>query len=106
MLLTVGQKYNKKDDFNITGNEKRWSEITVAGELFTFFSIFDNYNNSIEKDGFVYEGRGSYALIPYKTKVDLHRHVFLKEEEGSYYTYLGMGKYEMRYDENRNKIYW
>lgn len=104
MNLLIGQKY-RKADFGITGIEKRWSEITVAGELFTFFSIFDNYNNNIEDDGFVYEGRGSYALIPFKIEVDLHRHVFLKEEKGSYYTYLGIGKYEKRYDEMRNKIY-
>ena len=105
MNLNIGQKY-KKADFGITGIEKRWSEITVAGLLFTFFSIFDKYNNSIEEDGFIYEGRGSYALIPDKIKADLHRHVFLKEEEGSYYTYIGVGKYEIRYDEKRNKIFW
>jgi len=79
MVLTIGQK-NKKADFGITGIERRWSEITVAGELFIFFSMFDNYKNNIEEDGFVYEGRGSYVLIPYKNKVDLHRHVFLRKK--------------------------
>jgi len=105
MELILGKKY-RKADFGITGIEKRWSEITVAGELFTFFSVFDKYNNDIEKDGFIYEGRGEYALIPYKIQADLHRHVFLKETEGSDYTYLGKGKFETRYDEKRNKIFW
>jgi hypothetical protein len=105
MVLNKNQEY-RKADFGITGIEKRWSEITVAGELFTFFSVFDKYNNSIEEDGFVYEGRGSYALIPYNTQASLNRNVFLKKREGSYYIYLGKGKYESRYDEKRNKIFW
>ena len=50
MILNIGKKY-KKADFGIIGIEKRWSEITVGGELFTFFSIFDKYNNIIEKGG-------------------------------------------------------
>jgi hypothetical protein len=105
MTLTIGNQY-RKADFGIIGIEKRWSEITVAGELFTFFSIFDKYNNSTEDDGFIYEGRGTYALIPYKIQANLQRHVFLKKVEGSYYTYLGKGKYEIRYDDKRNKIFW
>ena len=105
MVLNIGEKY-KKADFGITGIEKRWSEITVGGLLFTFFSIFDKYNNCIEDDGFVYEGRGEYSLISRDTKSNLQRHVFLKEEEGSYYTFLGVGKCEIRYDEKRNKIIW
>ena len=105
MVLTIGQKY-KKADFGITGSEKQWSEITVAGELFTFFSTGSKYNNIIEEDGFVYEGRGLYALIPNNIQVSLHRHVFFKKIEGSYYTYLGKGRYETRYDEKRNKIFW
>jgi len=106
MNLTIGEQYNKKDDFGITGIVKQWSEITVTGELFTFFSVFEKFDNKKEEDGFVYEGRGPYALIPYNIKADIHRHVFLKEKEGSYYTYLGKGKYEIRYDEKRNKIFW
>ena len=105
MKLIVGKNY-RKADFGITGIEKRQSEITVFGELFTFFSIFDNYSNCIEDDGFVYEGRGLYTLIPYDIQTALRRHVFLKQIEGSYYTYLGKGKYEIRYDEKRNKIIW
>jgi len=105
MNLIIGQQY-KKADFGISGIVQQWSEITVEGKLFTFFSKDSKYENISEEDGFVYEGRGSYALIPYKIKVDLHRHVFLKEEEGSYYTYLGIGEYEIRYDEKRNKIFW
>jgi hypothetical protein len=106
MNLIIGRKYSRNADFGITGIERQWSEITVAGELFTFFSVFSGYENKIEEDGFIYEGRGPYALIPYKIQAGLHRHVFLKEEEGSYYTYLGKGKYETRYDENHNKIFW
>jgi hypothetical protein len=105
MPLKIGQQY-KKADFGIMGIEKRWSEITVGGELYTFFSMVSEYNDINEEDGFVYEGRGSYALIPNGVKADLHRHVFVKKEEGSYYTYLGRGKYEMRYDGMRNKIFW
>jgi hypothetical protein len=105
MTLVQGQQYTKAD-FGITSIEKRWSEITVEGELFTFFSITSNYDNFTEKDGFVYEGRGSYALIPENKKVDLHRYVFLKEKKGANWTYLGKGKYETRYDKKHNKIFW
>jgi hypothetical protein len=104
MDLTIGRQY-KKADFGITGIVKRWSEITAGGELFTFFSMVSKYNDIVEKDGFVYEGRGAYALSPRGIKSDLHRHVFVKKEEGSYYTYLGKSKYETRYDDKRNKIF-
>ena len=106
MNLTVGQQYNKKDDFGITGIVQQWSEVTVEGELFTFFSIFERFDNKKEEDGFVYEGRAPYTLIPDNKKADIHRHVFIKEERGSYWTYLGKGKYEVRYDEKHNKIFW
>jgi hypothetical protein len=105
MNLIRGRQYTKTG-FGITGIVKQWSEISVEGELFTFFSMVSKYTDIIEADGFVYEGRGSYALIPYDTKVDLHRQVFLKEKEGPIYTYLGKGKYEIRYDEKHNKIFW
>jgi len=105
MLLEKGKKY-KKSDFGIKGIVQQWSEITVEGKLFTFFSMVSKYNDIIEDDGFVYEGRGHYALIPYGEKAILHRHVFLKKETGSYYVYLGKGQYENRYDEKRNKIFW
>jgi hypothetical protein len=105
MELIVGKKY-KKADFGITGIVKQWSEITVAGKLFSFFSMLEEYDNKIEKDGFVYEGRGPYTLIPCDIQVVLHRHVFLKEEAGSYYTYLGEGKYETRYNKKCNKTFW
>jgi hypothetical protein len=105
MTLIQGRQYTKAD-FGITSIEKRWSEITVEGELFTFFSATSNYGNIIEDDGFVYEGRGPYALIPNGKKTELHRHVFLKEQKGSSYTYFGKGKYEIRYDEKHNKIFW
>jgi len=106
MNLKTGGLYSKAD-FGITSKVVRqWSEITVEGELFSFFSMISEYNDIIEKDGFVYEGRGSYALIPYGKKSDLQRHVFVKKKKGSYYVYFGKGKYETRYDEKRNKIFW
>lgn len=104
MELIIGQQY-KKSDFGITGIVKQWSEITVGGELFTFFSMISKYNDIIEADGFVYEGRGAYALIPRGIKSDLHRHVFVKKVKGTYYTYFGKGKYETQYDNERNKIF-
>jgi hypothetical protein len=57
MTLTIGTQY-KKSYFGIVGSERQWSEITVEGELFSFFSINSKYENSIEDDGFVYEARG------------------------------------------------
>jgi hypothetical protein len=105
MELTKGKQY-KKSDFGITGSERQWSEITVGGELFTFFSIESKYNNIIEKDGFVYEGRGKYALITDGIKADLHRQVFYREKAGGDWTYLGRGQYEKHYDEKHNKIFW
>jgi len=105
MELIKGKKY-KKSDFGISGIVQQWSEITVKGELFTFFSFESGFDNVIEKDGFVYEGRGEYALIPKGVKSDIHRQVFFKETKGSYYTYLGRGKYDCGYDEKRNKIFW
>ena len=84
MDLTIGRQY-KKSDFGITGNAvKQWSEITAGGELFTFFSEGSQYNNIVEEDGFVYEGRGEYAVIPDGVQRDLHRHVFVKKKPGSY----------------------
>ena len=105
MKLVVGNKYTKSD-FGIGGIVRQWSEITVQGKLFTFFSNDSNYENIIEEDGFVYEGRGEYALIPYGEKSDLNRHVFIHDAASLPYTYLGMGLYEKRYDEKRNKIYF
>ena len=67
MNLTIGKKY-KKADFGISGIVQQWSEITVEGELLTFFSKDSKYENIIEEDGFVYEGRGKYALIPFGKK--------------------------------------
>jgi hypothetical protein len=105
MDLTIGRQY-KKSDFGITGNAvKQWSEITVGGELFTFFSEGSQYNNIVEEDGFVYEGRGEYAVIPDGVQRDLHRHVFVKKKPGSYYTYCGKGRYEKRYSATQNKVF-
>jgi hypothetical protein len=105
MNLKTGQKYSKKD-FGIGGIVRQWSEITVEGELFTFFSRDSKYKNIIEEDGFVYEGRGEYALIPYGIKSDLRRHVFIHDAASEPYTYLGKGLYEKRYDDKRNKIFF
>jgi len=105
MKLIIGQKY-KKSDFGISGIVNQWSEITVEGELFTFFSKDSKYENIIEDDGFVYEGRGEYALIPYNQKSKLQRQVFLHDTSNEPYTYLGKGLYERRYDDKRNKIYF
>ena len=105
MTLKVGNKY-KKADFGISGIVQQWSEITVEGKLFTFFSNDSHYENIIEKDGFVYEGRGKYTLIPDGEISNLNRHVFIHERANEPYTYLGMGLYEKRYDEKRNKIYF
>ena len=57
-------------------------------------------------DGFVYAGRGVYALIPPGIKTDLHRQVFFRKAANENYTYLGRGRYEMRHDEKHNKIFW
>ena len=102
--LKTGELY-RKADFGITGIVQQWSEITVAGEPFIFFSMVSKYDDFVEEDGFVYEGRGIYALIPHEVKSDLHRHVFVKMQKGSFYTYFGRGKYEIRYDEKHNKIF-
>jgi hypothetical protein len=104
MTLTVGSKY-KKSDFGISGIVYMWSEITVCGELFTFFSMDSKYEDIIEDDGFVYEGRGRYALIPNGINTELHRHVFVRMKKEKKYTYLGKGLYETRYDDKRNKIF-
>jgi hypothetical protein len=105
MDLEIGREY-KKSDFGINGGEDRWSEITVQGELFSFFSKDSKYTDHIEDDGFVYEGRGEYALIPQGGQSDLHRHIFIHAKGGDAYTYLGKGKYERRYDEKHNKVFW
>ena len=105
MKLIIGYKY-KKRDFGISGIVQQWSEITVGGKLFTFFSKDSNYENIIEEDGFIYEGRGEYALIPYGEKSDLNRHVFIHDTANKPYTYLGKGLYEKRYDKKRNKIFF
>jgi hypothetical protein len=44
MTLTIGTQY-KKSDFGIVGSERQWSEITVEGELFSFFSIDSKIEN-------------------------------------------------------------
>jgi len=103
--LIIGKQY-KKSDFGIIGSERQWSEITVEGKLFTFFSVVSKYENIIEKDGFVYEGRGRYALIPNGVTANLNRYVFYRESPDDDWTYLGKGKYEKRYDDKRNKIFW
>jgi len=104
MNLTIGQQY-KKNDFGITIS-KQLSEHIVAGELFTFFSMIGEYRNIIEPDGFIYEGRGEYSLIPYGEKTSLQRHVFVRKTNREDFTYLGKGLYETRYDEKRNKIFF
>jgi hypothetical protein len=106
MALTIGQQY-KKSDFGINGNVNRWAEIVVHGELYTFFTM-DNerYTNTIANDGFVYEARGEYVLIPDGVQTDLHRHVFVREKAKGAYTYLGKGQYERRYNEKCNKVFW
>jgi hypothetical protein len=105
MDLTIGQEY-QKSDFGISGMVYMWSELTVHGELYTFFSMDSNYTDHIEDDGFVYEGRGEYALIPQDMQSDLHRHVFIRDKDKEAYVYLGKGKYECRYDEKHNKVFW
>jgi hypothetical protein len=105
MDLTIGQQY-RKSDFGISGIVNMWSEITVCGELYTFFAMDSKYTNICEEDGFVYEGRGKYALIPQGAQTDLHRHVFVRKKTGEAYTYLGKGQYERRYNEKCNKIFW
>ncbi len=111
--LEIGKQY-KKVDLGITKSGYQMSEITVRGELFTFFYTDKGYYNKVEADGFVYECRDEYVVIPKGKKGALHRHVFLEEvKKSSCYTYLGVGKYEERY-ENKceacknacNKIFW
>ncbi|MDR2509088.1 MAG: hypothetical protein LBC77_00420 [Spirochaetaceae bacterium] len=109
MELEVGEKY-KKADFGISGIVRMWSEITVAGELYTFFVMDDEYDNEIASDGFIYECRKGksirYGLIPHGIRRDLHRQIFIKEHpRDTAYKYFGKGKYEERYDEKRNKIF-
>jgi hypothetical protein len=104
MHLIIGQQY-KKSDFGISGFASMWGDITVCGELYTFFSMDNEYENIIEDDGFVYEGRGAYVLIPNGVKTDLHRHVFVRKTAGEAYTYLGKGQYETRYNDKCNKIF-
>jgi len=58
----IGRQY-KKADFGITLS-KQLSEHIVEGELFTFFSMIGEFQNRIDKDGFIYEGRAKYVLIP------------------------------------------
>jgi hypothetical protein len=103
MTLKIGQQY-KKTDFGITIS-KQLSEHIVAGELFTFFSMIGEFQNIIEKDGFIYEGRAPYVLIPYGVKKNLQRHVFVRMADGEDYTYLGKGLYESRYNDKCNKIF-
>jgi len=105
MDLINGKKYIKSD-FGISGIVNMWSEITVCGELFTFFSMDSKYKDIIEDNGFVYEGRGKYALIPNGIETDLHRHVFVRNSNREGYIYLGKGLYETRYDDKRNKIFF
>jgi hypothetical protein len=105
MALTIGQQY-KKSAFGINGIVNRWAEIVVHGELYTFFTMDSKYTNIIEDDGFVYEARGEYALIPQGVQTDLHRHVFAREKAKGPYTYLGKGQYERRYNEKCNKVFW
>jgi len=105
MTLIIGNQYTKTD-FGISGIVNMWSEITVCGELFTFFSMDSKYFDVIEDDGFVYEGRGKYALIPNGIKTDLHRHVFIRKATGEDYTYFGRGLYETRYNDKCNKIFF
>jgi hypothetical protein len=83
-----------------------WAEIVVCGELYTFFSMDGKFINTIENNGFVYEARGKYALIPHGVQTDLHRHVFVRKKAGEAYTYLGKGQYEQQYDEKCNKVFW
>ncbi len=105
MKLQIGKQY-KKSDLGIVGPERQWSEITVEGELVTFFSDDTKYKNILENDGFVYEGRGLYAVIPVGITADLHRNVFYRKSGKDDWTYLGKGKYEKRYDDKRNKIFF
>lgn len=105
MDLTIGQQY-RKSDFGISGIVNMWSEITVYGELFTFFSMDSKYTDISENDGFVYEARGVYALIPHGVQTSLHRRIFVRKAAGEAYIYLGKGQYERRYDEKHNKVFW
>ena len=103
MCLVVGQKYEKQE-FGIKDINR--SEHTVGGKLYTFFNIGAKYNNFFENDGFVYEGRAPYVIIPESIKTDLHRYVFVrKPPQEAKFTYCGKGEYECRYNTKSNKIF-
>ena len=104
MILKIGQRY-KKADFGVDKTSFRLSEIIIKGELYMFFTMGERYQNTIEADGFVYECRCKCSLIPESGKTRLQPHVFTRNEGEELYTYRGKGKYEVRYDKNRNKIF-
>ncbi|MDR2659069.1 MAG: hypothetical protein LBC27_03655 [Spirochaetaceae bacterium] len=105
MELIIGRQY-KKEDFRIGGISKQMTEHIVGGELYTFFSIVGKYDDIIESDGFVYEVMAEYIIIPHGVKTGLCRHVFARKKIGEEFTYIGKGRYEARYDDKHNKIFW
>ena len=63
----------------------------MKGNWLRFFSDDTKYKNILENDGFVYEGRGLYAVIPVGITADLHRNVFYRKSGKDDWTYLGKG---------------
>ena len=99
----LNQSYTKKD-FGINPPLSRGAEHIVHGELYTFFTNNDKFDNKWDGKDFIYECFGDYVVMEVGKKSTVQRHVFVRENETEPFTYYGKAKYEERYSNDKNRI--
>jgi hypothetical protein len=99
-----GKAYSR-DYFGIDKTNSHSLHI-VYGRFCLFLNMNDTFSNEEQKDGFIYEPRHKYALVPEGVKQPAVVSVFTRETSIGDYDYRGDSYAMVRYDDKRNKLLW
>jgi hypothetical protein len=82
----------------------------VYGRLCLFFTMKgqgkNEFNDEEVKDGFIFEARHEYELVPEGSPQDMCASIFTREKPRGPFTYRGDVHKARRHDKDRNKLLW
>jgi len=99
-----GKPYTR-EYFGIDKNNA-YSTHIIRGKFCLFLNMYGDFNNEEQEDGFIFQPRYEYELVPEGTKQPAVVSIFIREEQTTEYDYRGDSYAMIRYDENRNKLLW
>ena len=99
-----GKSYTR-EYFGIDKNNA-YSLHIINGKFCLFLNMYGDFNNEEQEDGFIYEPRYEYELVPEGTKQPAVVSVFIRELNTAECDYRGDSYAMIRHDEKRNKLLW